>query len=188
VSFLSSNKYQELADAELVFAYKQQQNTDALGAVYQRYMDLIYGVCIKYLKDRELAKDAVLNIYEELVHKLQKHEVDNFRSWLYTLAKNHCLMYLRSPKNKPTKEFVPEVMHLEENVHLNGELEDEANFDKLEKCMQTLVNEQQKTVKMFYYEQKCYKEISDLTGFDVGMVRSYIQNGRRNLKICMEKN
>jgi RNA polymerase sigma-70 factor (ECF subfamily) len=150
-------------------------------------MELIYGVCLKYLKDRELSKDAVLNIYEELTVKLHKHQVDNFKSWLYMVAKNHCLMYLRSPKNKPTKEFIPEVMHFEETPHLNGELENEANFDKLERCLQSLIKEQEQTVKLFYYEQKCYKEIADLTGFEVGMVRSYIQNGRRNLKICMDK-
>lgn len=188
MSFLSSTKYQNITDAELVLAYKKQDNKEALGALYQRYMDLIYGVCTKYLKDRELAKDTVLNIYEELVSKLHRHDVDNFKSWLYMVAKNHCLMYLRSPKNQRTKEFVPEVMQLDETPHLNGELENEANFNKLEKCLQTLVKEQEKSVKLFYYEQKCYKEIADLTGYEVGQVRSYIQNGRRNLKLCMDKN
>jgi RNA polymerase sigma factor (sigma-70 family) len=187
VSFVTSSKFEQFSDAELVVSFKNDANNEALGALYQRYMELTYGLCIKYLKDRELAKDAVLNIYEELVQKLPRYEVNNFKSWLYTLAKNHCLMYLRSPKNKPTQEFVPGVMHSEETVHLNGELENEANFNKLEKCLQTLSDEQGRSVKMFYYEQKCYKEIAEETGYDVNMIRSFIQNGRRNLKICMEK-
>jgi RNA polymerase sigma factor (sigma-70 family) len=188
VSFLTNTKYSHLTDAELLHAFQQESQNEALGALYQRYMDLLYGVCFKYLKDRELARDAVLNIYEELVKKLPKHQVDNFKSWVYMVAKNHCLMYLRSPKNKQTKEFLPDTMQFGEEVHLNGELENEANFDKLERCLQSLVKEQEQTVKMFYYEQKCYKEIAEITGFDASMVRSYIQNGRRNLKICMDKN
>jgi RNA polymerase sigma-70 factor (ECF subfamily) len=188
VNFLTNNKYQQVSDRDLVLSYKKDYATETLGALYQRYMDLVYGVCLKYLKEREISRDAVLNIYEELVVKLKKHEVDNFKSWLYTLAKNHCLMYLRSPKNRKTREFVPDVMHFEENVHLNGELEDEANFSKLERCLKGLVKEQEQSVQLFYYEQKCYKDIADITGYDPQMVRSYIQNGRRNLKICMEKN
>jgi RNA polymerase sigma-70 factor (ECF subfamily) len=188
VSFITNNKYQHLSDKELVLSYKNDHQPDALGALYQRYMDLVYGVCLKYLKERESSRDAVINIYEELTVKLKKHEVENFKSWLYRVAKNHCLMYLRSPKNLKTREFVPEVMQFEETVHLNGELDDEANFSKLEHCLKGLVNEQAQSVKLFYYEQKCYKEIAEITGFDQNMVRSYIQNGRRNLKICMDKN
>jgi RNA polymerase sigma factor (sigma-70 family) len=188
VAFLKSNTYNNFSDTELVVSYKQENTSASLGALYQRYMDLVYGVCLKYLKDNELAKDAVLNIYEELVIKLKKHEVENFKSWLYMLAKNHCLMYLRSPKNKPTKEFNTEFMYLEETVHLDVELENETNFNKLEQCLKGLNKEQEQSVTLFYYKQKCYNEIVEITGFSQSMVRSYIQNGRRNLKICMESN
>jgi RNA polymerase sigma factor (sigma-70 family) len=187
VSFISSNKYQHLTDTQLVQSYKLEQNMEALGALYQRYMDLLYGVCLKYLKDTELAKDAVLHIYEELITKLAKHDVENFRPWVHTVARNHCLMYLRSPKNTKSVEFMPELMQFEETVHLNSEIEKEESFNKLENCLQLLVNEQKTTVQLFYYEQKCYKEIAELTGYEVGTVRSYIQNGRRNLKNCIEK-
>jgi RNA polymerase sigma-70 factor (ECF subfamily) len=40
---------------------------------------------------------------------------------------------------------------------------------------------------LFYLEQKCYKDIADLTGYDLNKVKSAIQNGKRNLKICMER-
>ncbi len=159
-----------------------------LAALYQRYMELVYGVCLKYLSDSELAKDAVMQVFEELILKLKKHEVDNFKSWLYTLAKNHCLMQLRSQKNKKTVAISADLMQNEEALHLNGELQKEAEFKKLERCLQTLSAEQQQTVSMFYLEQKCYNEIVDKTGLDWKKVRSLIQNGRRNLKICMDKN
>ncbi len=157
-----------------------------LGELYQRYMDLVYGVCLKYYKEPEASKDSVMLIFEELVVKLKKHDVDNFRGWLHQLAKNHCLMKLRTPKNLKTVEFRHELVQSEENVHLNGVLEKEENFQKLEYCLGTLSPDQQEAIRLFYLEGKCYNEIVDLTGQEWNQVRSFIQNGRRNLKICME--
>ncbi|MBI3140191.1 MAG: sigma-70 family RNA polymerase sigma factor [Sphingobacteriales bacterium] len=158
-----------------------------LGELYQRYMELVYGVCLKYFKEPERAKDSVMAIFEELVLKLKKHEVENFRAWLHQLAKNHCLMQLRTPKNMKTVEFRGELMQSEENMHLNGVLEKEENFRKLEDCLAILAGEQQESIRLFYLEGKSYNEIVDLTGMEWNQVRSLIQNGRRNLKICMDK-
>lgn len=158
-----------------------------LGELYQRYMELVYGVCLKYFKDSETAKDSVMQIFEELVLKLKKHEVENFRGWLHQVAKNHCLMQLRTPKNMKTVEFRAEFVHSEENVHLNGVLEKEENFKIMEYCLGILSEEQQKVIRLFYLEGKCYNEIVEITGQEWNQVRSLIQNGRRNLKLCMEK-
>jgi len=169
-----------------VLTYQQSGDLQVLASLYQRYMELVYGVCLKYLQDTEPAKDAVMQVFEELVQKLKKHEVDNFKSWLYTLAKNYCLMQLRSQKNRKTVSISPELMQIDEELHLNGALQKEAEFKKLERCLQTLSAEQQQTVELFYLQQKCYNEIVEQTGLDWKKVRSLIQNGRRNLKICME--
>jgi RNA polymerase sigma-70 factor (ECF subfamily) len=149
-------------------------------------MELVYGVCLKYFVDQEKAKDAVMNIFEELVTKLKKHEVDNFRGWLHMVAKNHCLMQLRTPKNLRTVELPDSLMQSEENVHLNGVLEKEENFEKLEYCLTTLSTDQNQAVRLFYLEGRSYNEIVEIMGCDWNQVRSLIQNGRRNLKICME--
>jgi RNA polymerase sigma factor (sigma-70 family) len=186
MSFLKTISNPADSDKELVLAYQQNGDLQLLAALYQRYMDLVYGVCLKYLADNELAKDAVMQVFEELVVKLKKHGVDNFKGWLYTLAKNHCLMQLRSGKGKKTVSISPELMQTGEEWHLNGELQKEAEFKKLERCLQTLSAEQQQTVQLFYLQQKCYNEIVEQTGLDWKKVRSLIQNGRRNLKICME--
>jgi RNA polymerase sigma factor (sigma-70 family) len=150
-------------------------------------MDLVYGVCLKYFRDSEKAKDAVMQIFEELIVKLKKHEVENFKGWLHQLAKNYCLMQLRSPRNLKTVEIPASLMQIDENVHLNGVLEKEENLKKLEYCLNSLSEDQRKAVKLFYIEGKCYNEIVGLMGQDWNQVRSSIQNGRRNLKICMEK-
>ena len=187
VSFIKNISGTSLTDKELVSLYKKSGDMAVLGELYQRYMDLVYGVCLKYFKEPEAAKDGVMQIFEELVSKLKKHEVDNFRGWLHQVAKNHCLMQLRTPKNLKTVEFKPEFMQTEENVHLNGVLEKEENFKKLEYCLGTLIEEQQKMIKLFYLEGICYNEIVEITGQEWNQVRSFIQNGRRNLKNCMEK-
>ena len=176
-----------LSDKELVALYKESGDLALLGELYQRYMDLVYGVCLKYYKEPETAKDSVMQIFEELVTKLKKHEVDNFRAWLHQLAKNHCLMQLRTPKNMKTVEFKIDLVQSEENVHLNGVLEKEENLQKMELCLNTLVSEQREAIRLFYLEGKCYNEIVEITGQEWNQVRSLIQNGRRNLKICMEK-
>jgi RNA polymerase sigma factor (sigma-70 family) len=175
-------------DKELVAAFKQSGDTNYLSTLYQRYMDLVFGVCLKYFKDAESCKDAVMDIYEELNTKLRLHEVDNFKGWLHVLARNYCLMQLRSPKNMKTTEFNADFMQSVENTHLNGEvLEKESNFVKLEQCLDTLQEEQKQSVQLFYLENKCYNEIAAITGYDWNKVRSYIQNGRRNLKLCMDE-
>jgi len=194
VVFLKNIQASTVSDADLIAEYKQTGDLQLLGEFYQRYMDLVYGVCLKYFKETERSKDAVMQIFEELVVKLKKHPVENFRSWLYQLAANYCLMQLRTPKNVRTVEIPESLMQSEENMHLNGvpdgvssALEKEGNFQRLEYCLTTLSDDQQKAVRLFYLEGKCYNEIVELMGQEWKQVRSFIQNGRRNLKICMEK-
>jgi len=187
LAFLKNISSADRSDTELVLAYRQSGDLKVLGELYQRYMELVYGVCLKYLKEAELAQDAVMQIFEELVSKLKKHEVENFRGWLHQVAKNHCLMQLRTPKNLKTVALPPLLMQNEEDVHLNGVMEKEENFQKLEKCIASLSDEQRTMIKLFYLDGKCYNEIVEITGLEWNHVRSSIQNGRRNLKLCMEK-
>lgn len=177
-----------LSDEQLLKKFKKNADQQTLANLFLRYTDLVYGVCIKYLKDAEIAKDAVMNIYEELTIKLQTHEVENFKSWLYVLAKNHCLMTLRKEKRMVTVEFTSTVMQSEDFTHLDNVLEKEKELKKLEFCIEHLPGEQKTSIRLFYLENKCYNDIVESTGLDWSKVRSLIQNGRRNLKNCMEKN
>jgi len=174
-------------DEDLVQSYKSSGDLQVLATLYQRYMDLVYGVCLKYLKEPEDAKDATISIFEELITKLHKHEVEHFKNWLYQVSKNHCLMRLRNEKKLPIVKNDMTLMQLEENVHLNSALEKEDRFEQLQACLQQLAEEQRVVIELFYLKGKCYNEIADQTGFEWSKVRSFIQNGRRNLKICMDK-
>jgi RNA polymerase sigma-70 factor (ECF subfamily) len=171
---------------KLLENYRSSGDLAVLGRLYEKVMPLVYGVCLKYLKDEEQAKDAVMGIFEELVTKVKQHDIKQFRSWLYVLARNHCLMQLRSGKKLETVnladfvEFSP-ILHPEDNNR-------EAAMQALERCLDKLPGNQKQSVSLFYLNEKCYKEITELTGFSLNEVKSYIQNGKRNLKICLERN
>jgi RNA polymerase sigma factor (sigma-70 family) len=177
-----------LNDAELLNLFQSTQSLVDLSELFLRYNALVYGVCLKYLKDRDNAKDMVMQIYEKLPLKLKNYEVVNFKSWLYTLSKNECLMLLRSQKGRFKENVDASLMENELILHLENEPEIEPNLTKLEKCIEELANEQKYCVQLFFLKEKCYKEITETTGFEMGKVKSYIQNGKRNLKICMERN
>ena len=188
MTFVKNISSSALSDQELIAAYKSSNNQQYISNLYQRYMDLVFGICLKYFKDADKSKDAVMDIYVELAAKLKLHEVENFKGWIHVLTRNHCLMHLRSPKNLKTAEFNTEIMQLDQITHLENEvLETEENFRKLEQCIEQLPDEQLQSIKLFFLEKKCYNEIAEVTGFEWSKVRSYIQNGKRNLKICMEE-
>ena len=168
--------------------YKETDDLSHLGTLYSRYTSLVYGVCLKYLKDRDESKDAVMQLFEKLVTTLKTHNVDHFKSWLYVTARNHCLMQLRAAKGKFREEISPSLVENELMLHLEEEPEMEQNLGKLENCIEQLLAEQKRCVQLFFLQEKCYKDIAVVTGFDMNQVKSYIQNGKRNLKICMERN
>lgn len=186
MAFIRDKERNLYTDAELVELYRKDGDLNVLAMLYQCYMDLIYGVCLKYLKDPESAKDAVINIYEELITKLKQHEITNFKSWLYTLSRNHCLMLLRKEKGYTTVEISDQFMQNDELMHLDAVKQKEEQLNSMEKCLEQLSTEQKICVTLFYLEGKCYNDITGQTGIEWNKVRSYIQNGRRNLKLCME--
>jgi RNA polymerase sigma factor (sigma-70 family) len=176
-----------LTDHELIARFKSGEQS-ALGVLFTRYTSLVFGTALKYLKDRDEAKDAVMQVFEKLNQSLHQHEVASFKSWLYVTTRNHCLMQIRARKGKEMREITPNLMESDYVLHLESEPEMEENLSKLEKCIAELVMEQQRCVRLFYLDEKCYKDVADETGFDMNQVKSYIQNGKRNLKLCMERN
>ena len=177
-----------LTDLELLAQYRKSGELDLFGKLFSRYTSLVYGVALKYLKNRDDAKDAVMQIFEKLMVAVKEHKIENFKSWLYVTARNHCLMHLRAKKTRPTESFPVNFMENDIVLHLEEEPEMEQNLTKLEKCVNELDGEQKQCVTLFFLQERCYKEITELTGFDLSKVKSYIQNGKRNLKICMERN
>lgn len=187
LKFLKDIRDNGHSDADLIQTYRNGGDLDVLGVLYSRYIDLVYGVCLKYFENTDNAQDGVMAIFEELIPKVRKHEILNFRSWLYTVAKHHCLMQLRSGKKQVYVKLDADNMQLEQDEHLKGLMEREDQLRRLEGCIQRLAEEQRKAITLFYLERKCYQEIAEITGIEWNKVRSYIQNGRRNLKICMEQ-
>lgn len=179
-------KPDETEDAELLLSYSESGDLAVLGKLYEKFMPLVYGVCLKYLKDEDAAKDALMSIFEELITKARKHEIKQFRSWLYVLARNYCLMQLRSGKKMETVNL-DDFMEFTPILHPDGN-DKENTMKALDKCMEQLSAPQKQSVDLFYLQEKCYKEVADVTGYTLNEVKSFIQNGKRNLKICLEKN
>ena len=177
-------------DKELVDLYRDSGDLEVLGTLFNRYMPLVYGVSLKYLINSDDSQDAVMQIFEKLIVKLKEHEVDNFKSWLHVLTKNHCLMWIRRTKSKEVKITDLETINMENQffLHHEGDNELEEDLSKLETCIQKLIGEQKECVQLFYLQRKCYREIEQITKHELKKIKSYIQNGKRNLKICMEGN
>lgn len=176
------------SDNELIILYKKTNDLTVIGELFKRYTSLVYGVCLKYLKDRDEAKDAAMQLFEKLINALKSHEIENFKSWLYVAARNHCLMQIRSKKGKFKEEIDVSIVENQVFLHPQEETELEVNLEKLENCIQRLIMGQRECVRLFYLDEKCYREITVITGFELNQVKSFIQNGKRNLRICMEEN
>ncbi|MGH1437820.1 MAG: RNA polymerase sigma factor [Lewinella sp.] len=184
--FLRTQK-EDTSDAELLTRFQQKEDRQALAVLFDRYIELIYGLSLQYLKTPSRAEDATLAIYAELQQKLPHHEVKNFKNWLYTFIRNHCLMQLRKEKKMITVNYDPAFMQSDANWHLSdGPSEEEERESALDFCLEQLNDQQKACVQLFYYKGHSYKEIATMRNEDVGRIRSNIQNGRRNLKNCIE--
>lgn len=188
MKLIRPNRKKDFNEAELIAEYRRTGDLELLGSLYEKYMPLVYGLCLKYYKDEEQSKDAVMQIFEQLISKLRIHEISNFKSWLYTLARNQCLMDLRASGKYEHINLDDNFVEKADDFHLDLNDAKEQKINVMEKCMEKLPEEQRVCIDLFYLQQKCYKEVADSTGYDMNKVKSYIQNGKRNLKICIEKN
>lgn len=185
------NKPEKDTDETLLLRFCEENDLEILGILYNRYMHLVYGVCLKYLKNREESQDAVMQIFEILVREVPKHEIKIFKNWLYGVSKNYCLMKIRKDKSEKknydtySSDFF---MENTQELHLLDKTEPDYLNNALKSCMETLKEQQRLCVASFYYEEKCYKEISEELNIEIKKVKSFIQNGKRNLKLCMDQN
>ena len=179
-------------DVDLINYYRQSDDLEVLGILFNRYVHLVHGVCLKYFKNTQDSQDAAMEIFEKLILSLKKHDIQNFKSWLHATTRNHCLMELRSRKVEgiKTDTDILSLSNMDYSTfsHLNNEMVDmETDLILMKKCIKELPVGQQKCIELFYFERRSYKEVSLLTEFDLKTIKSFIQNGKRNIKNCIEK-
>jgi len=188
---IPGKKQKVRSEEELLAEFRSSGDLELLGELYSGYMHLVYGVCLKYLKDRDTSMDAVMQIFEKLITEIPRHDIENFRSWLHVVTKNYCLMQLRSDKiqgEKMARWVIESPGFMENDPEMHPIDEDVSGMDKaLEDCIERLKEEQRSCIRLFYYENRCYNEIADTLKMDEKNVKSYLQNGKRNLKICLEE-
>lgn len=184
----ATDKYRHLSDQELLAKFNQDHDNEWLGILLQRYTLLLLGVCMKYLQDEDEAKDAVQQVFLKVIQELHKYKVDYFKSWLYMVAKNHCLMKLRERQGKAPVSLTEKAELLQDHGSDTEELQhNNLTLNLMQESLEELNNEQKQCVILFYLEKKSYQEVADASGFSLLQVKSYIQNGKRNLKILIEK-
>lgn len=185
---MNSNQYHTISDADLLQRFYTDGSNEWLGILLQRYTMLLLGVSMKYLKNEEEAKDAVQQVFLKAINELHKYKVDYFKSWIYMVAKNHCLMQLRN-KGRFSGEINERTMALADGPEeKNAHLEKDRALTHMAAALRELNKEQQLCVTLFYLEKKSYQQVSELSGFTLMQVKSHIQNGKRNLKLIMERN
>jgi RNA polymerase sigma factor (sigma-70 family) len=184
---VNKESFEHTSDKELLENFYTTRNNKWLGLLLQRYTVLLLGVCTKYLKNEEKAKDAVQQIFLKVITELQKYKVDYFKSWLYMIARNYCLMQLRDKTEKNTKQINDTLPLAEEQLPTSMHIEKDKLLSHIDSALNELTPEQKTCVTLFYLDKKSYTEISAITGFTSMQVKSYIQNGKRNLKILVEK-
>jgi RNA polymerase sigma-70 factor (ECF subfamily) len=187
LGLLLRKNIKKLSDSELL-KLVSKKNQLAIGELFERYSFLVMGVCLKYLKSVPEAEDMMMNIYEKLPQKVSVSEINNFKSWLHSVCRNECLMDLRK-KKLDTSEIESALIYTADESETEIKLSEmkELELKKLESAVNQLKDEQKKCITHFYLEQKSYDEIVKLTGYDLKKVKSYIQNGKRNLKLLIEK-
>jgi len=183
---VKSNRYNHITDTELLELYYTDGNQQWIGILLERYTLLLLGVCMKYLKDENEARDCVQQIFLKVLTEVSKYRIDYFKSWLYMVAKNHCLMRLRNRNGKYSRELHESLAAAPEE-NKSELLQNEQTYDLLEESIRELSEEQRQCVILFYLKKKSYSEICELTGFTMMQVKSYIQNGKRNLRLIIDR-
>lgn len=180
--------YSHISDQQLLEQFYSSRDNQLLGALLQRYTLLLLGVCMKYLKNEEEARDSVQQVFLKAITELHKYRVEYFKSWLYMVAKNHCLMKLRDRHGRVATEIKEQMaVTPEEDDSIKLNIEKDRQLELMSECLQELNNDQKQCVTLFYLEKRSYQEIAETTGYTLMQVKSYIQNGKRNLKILLQK-
>ncbi|MCO5237591.1 MAG: sigma-70 family RNA polymerase sigma factor [Chitinophagaceae bacterium] len=185
---MSTSTFNDITDESLLEQFYKEKDNKWLGILLQRYTVLLLGVCMKYLKQEEEARDAVQQIFLKVISELRKYRVTYFKSWLYSVAKNYCLMQLRA-KGKTHLPVTEKMIGTEDpqaDAIADQQLKEDI-FMALKEVLEDLNEEQKQCIKMFYLEKKSYQDIATETGYSPFQVKSYIQNGKRNLRIKLEK-
>ncbi len=183
---MKNDKYNHISDQELLGRFYKDGNKEWLGILLSRYTLLLLGVCMKYLKNEEAAKDAVQQIFLKAITELEKYRVDYIKSWLYMIAKNHCLMQFRD-KNRQAAELSEHLTGMEEVDETLAVKEKDQLLDWMHESIKNLNPEQQQCVTLFYLEKKSYQQIVEDTQFSLLQVKSNIQNGKRNLRLMIQR-
>lgn len=187
-----THRNENSSEEQLIALYRETNDPAFVGELFDPYVHLVFGLCMKYLQDEDDSKDAVMQIFEHILRDLKTHEVKNFKSWLYIVSKNHCLKQKRREKQNQKYTKVTKAENSSPNMEIEDALAhtidrvDTQRNKALYKAIEQLKGPQRTCIELVYLQEKSYKEVIESTGFEMKKVKSYVQNGKRNLKILLQ--
>ncbi len=190
--FLKKKNTPVTDDAELLLLYRNTKDLFYVGELFKKHSKTVLGTCLFYLEDKEEAKDAVMQIFDKLIVELKVQEIDYFKAWLGFVTRNYCISFIRKRKSTQSRmaayyEFEKQESDYDTEVKIAKVSDDELAEQLLQVSMEELKEQQRNCIVLFYLQNKSYQQISDTTGFSLNEVKSYIQNGKRNLKLLIEE-
>ncbi|MES2760942.1 MAG: sigma-70 family RNA polymerase sigma factor [Bacteroidota bacterium] len=178
-------------DEELLKHYKQSGNKDLFADLFKKHVSVVYGTCLFYLQDKDEAQDATMQLFEKLMLDINNREIDNFKGWLSFVVRNHCISLIRKNKSQTKNmrsyyEFEYEEPNYEKEEKINA-ISDDNMIENMKLCLPKLKENQRICVELFYLKNKSYQDIANETNFSLNEIKSYIQNGKRNLKLLLQE-
>lgn len=183
-------KYTQYSDEDLVKKFQASKDSYYAGLLFERYNEMTVSLALNYLKNESDAEDAVMECFELLFKELKDAEVKNFGGWFYSVVRNHLLKLKKRRRERQGDELIEGYHDQEEGEGLFDLLFDnkEEEITQLVKeVLETLKPIQSQCVVAFYLNDKSYKEISNELSISENEVKSHLQNGKRKLKIELEK-
>ncbi|MFQ5674351.1 MAG: RNA polymerase sigma factor [bacterium] len=174
-------------DNATIRSYLETRDVRYLGRLYEAYKKTIFWHCLKMVGNEEDAKDLASETFIRTFDRIEDFKLGApFCPWLMRIATNLCIDHLR--KKNRYKFYKFDETHSAVAIQNESEpkqpmISGERIIEKLKKLKPL----QKRCFCLFYIHNLTYKQIAELTGYPLGKVRSYIQNGKRNFKLLMEK-
>lgn len=163
-----------MEDKELLVKIKNPETRHyGFNLLVRKYQEKIYWHIRKMVIDHDDSDDLVQDIFLKVWHNIDKFREDaQLYTWIYRIATNECLNFLRKKRNRffiPIHDIQGELSQkLDESTYVDG---DEIQV-KLQKALLTLPDKQRMVFNMKYFDEMKYEDMASITGTSVGSLKA----------------
>ncbi len=184
----------KLSDGELVTLYLQG-NSKSFEVLIQKHKNKIYAFILSKIRNKDLAEDIFQETFIKVINSLQKgkyNEEGKFLPWVMRIANNLVIDYFRKAKKMrtiaPTNDFdIFDILQDGERNIEDNLVNDQVHKD-LRKLIEYLPEDQKEVLKMRYYAELSFKEISESTGVSINTALGRMRYALINLRKLIDSN